>query len=222
MERAAWPAPRSLALRVVAAAVVVLALAHLAERRAARCLVPLFRAEIGLLADSFVVDDARVAPDGANETVRFRANLARPLAIDGRVAYPFGWNGRPEGGFQVTYTVGGILAYSALMLIAVLAWPAERMRELALRAALALAFAAVLLLTEVPVTVSAELWNGLYDLLGLHRTSGWMIASRFLMGGGGYVIALAMAAAAIVSAQHASLGAHRRAAPHGRSVVPIK
>jgi hypothetical protein len=202
--RAAWISPRELALRVAIASVLILGTVHLFQRPAAEELIPVFRTAIHLLSDSFVVNDARLAEEGASDTVRFRANLARPITVDGRTIYPFGWNGGPEGGLQVNYTVGGVFSYIALMLIVVHAWPAQHVKEQALRFLLSLPRVAVLLVLDVPTTVVAELWNGLYGWADIHRLSGWMIWSRFLMGGGGYLIALLMAGGVLIWARRLS------------------
>lgn len=203
--RAAWVSPRELALRVAIASVLILGVMHLFQQPAARALIPVFRTVISLLGDSFVIEDVRVAEQGASDAVRFRANLARPITVDGRTIYPVGWNGAPEGGFQITYTVSGVLSYVALLLIAVLAWPARDVREYALRVCLSIPSAAVLLVLDVPTTVLAELWNELFDWADIGRLSGWMIWSRFLMGGGGYLLALLMAAGVLISARRLSL-----------------
>ena len=199
--RAAWISPHELAVRLAIASVLILGVMHLLQRPAARALIPVFRAAIHVLSDSFVINDVRITQHGASDTVRFRANLAQPVTLDGRKIYPFGWNGGPQGGFQVTYTVGGVLSYIALMLIVVHAWPAQGAREQALRFLLSIPRIAVLLVLDVPTTVLAELWNGLYDWADIHRVSGWMVWSRFLMGGGGYLIALLMAAGVLVWAR---------------------
>lgn len=203
--RAAWISPRELAVRLAVASVLILGVMHLLQRPAAEALIPVFRMAIQLLTDSFVINDARIAEHGASDTVRFRANLARPITLDGRTIYPFGWNGAPEGGFQVTYTVGGVWSYIALMLIVVFACPGLRAKEYELRLLLSVVPVAVLLLLDVPTTVLAELWNGIYDWADIHRLSGWVIWSRFLMGGGGYLIALLMAAGVLVWARSLSM-----------------
>lgn len=94
------------------------------ERALVGPLLPTFCSVMSYLDDRFVVTDVRLVPQGANEVVRFRANLARPLVAGGRILYPFGTHGVPEGGLQVTNTVGGVLQLGGLLLIFVLAWPA--------------------------------------------------------------------------------------------------
>jgi hypothetical protein len=187
--------------RLILVAALVLGAVHLGEQTAARWLLPLYRVELGLLDNRFTVDALDFIRSGSGETLRLRANLAEPIVLDGRVLQPFGWRGQPEGAFQITYTVGGILAYPALESILVLAWPARSARELGIRLAAAAPAMALLLMIDVPTTMMAELWSSVHELLGVARTGGWMIWSRFLMGGGGYVIAIVLGVTAIVLAE---------------------
>lgn len=167
------------------------------ERQLVTPLVPAFCSVMTSLDDRFVVTDARIVRQGANKVVRFRANLARPLVVGEHILYPFGTNGVPAGGFQVTNTVGGVLQLAGLLLIIVLAWPARRIVEFAFRLGVALPLVAVLLLLDTPFTAVAELRNGLTTMLDPRAVDGWMVASRFLMGGGGYALVLLFAAGAI-------------------------
>jgi hypothetical protein len=202
--RGAYPLRLKFALRVMVVTIAILGLSQLIERKTVESLIPLFRTTMWLLDSTFVINDARIAESGANETLRLRANLARPITIEGRIVYPFGWNGRPAGGFQVTYTVGGVLAYSAFMLIIVLSWPVRDIKEFALRLLFSIPLVAILLLLDVPTTMTAELWNAVDALLDTHQVSLWMTWSRFLMGGGGFVIASVLAVAAIALAERVS------------------
>lgn len=187
----------SAAIRVVLASAIVLSTIHLAQHVVIESMVPSFAATVQGIDDRFVIEDARLAVNSRSEAVRFRANLARPVRIAGREAYPFGWNGGPRGGIQVTYTVGGTLAYCVLMLIIVVAWPAGSALEVACRLLIVIVFSAAYVLLSVSTTTIAELWNSVYDRLQIHQLCWWMVWSRLLMGGGGFVIAMLLAAAAV-------------------------
>lgn len=193
IQRAPWPSPRSLVVRVLVASALALGTAYVITPVVVQPLIPVLRAAITLLDDRFIVEDARISHDEGHETLRFRANLARPIEINGRLVYPIGWNGTRAGGFQVRYTLQGVLAYSTLLFIVLLAWPAQHLKEFALRISLGISLAVVLLLVDVPSTVLAELWHGLDDFFDIRAVSGWLRWSRFLMGGGGYILALVMA-----------------------------
>ena len=203
-QTARWPRPLEIAARALLATVLVLAVVQVLGRPLVRSLVPIFSTVVPLLDTRFAITGVDLTRVGANEVVRFRGNLSRPLLIRGRIVSPFGWNGVPAGGLQITYTVGGVLQYGAALLIFVLAWPAEDSRDLARRLLVALPFIALLPITIVPFTVVAEFSHGVESLPGASPTSGSLIASRYLMGGGGWMIALVAAAFCIDHARRAS------------------
>jgi hypothetical protein len=184
-------------LRLLLAAILVLYPLHVLERPIVEPLVPLFRSVISALDQQFVITDARIDREGRNEVVRFRANLRQPTRFAGRVLYPFGWEGVPGGGYEVNCPLGGVLQYSGLLLILAMAWPARRSAELAVRLGVSLLFVGVLLLIDVPTTVVAELRHAAETLVDPHALSGWMIWSRFLMGGGGIALSILLAVLAI-------------------------
>lgn len=191
------PRPLRLAARLLVSAVVVLYALHSLERFIVEPLVPVFRGAVGMLDPRFVITDARVIREARGEVVRFQANLREPATIAGQVVYPFGSHGIPDGGYAVTYTVGGALQYGAVALIIALAWPAGGARELVLRLLLCVVFVGALLMIDVPSTVIAELRYGIETSIDPHALSGWMIWSRFLMGGGGLALTMLLAALAI-------------------------
>lgn len=195
LTRATAPRPRpvEIAGRALLCAALVLVVVQVLGRPLAQSLIPVFRAAIPLLDARFEITDVRLTHVGASQVVRFRGNLSRPLVIHGRIVSPFGWNGIPQGGLQVTYTAGGVLQYGALLLIFVLAWPAACLRELACRLAVSLPCAALLSIAIVPFTVVAEFRHGLESLIGPGPAGPSLIASRYLMGGGGWMIALVVA-----------------------------
>ena len=199
------------------AAALAVALVQVLGRPLVRPLMPIFGAAVPLLDPRFEITSVRLARIGASEVVRFRGNLSRPLVIRGRVLEPFGWNGMPAGGIQCTYTVGGVLQYDALLLILVLAWPASRLTELACRLGLALPCVLFLPVAIVPFTAVAEFRQGLASMVGPGAPGGWLIASRYLMGGGGWVIALLTAVACLEGARRLTRG---RRQPAGRADHP--
>jgi hypothetical protein len=185
-------------VRLAIASALVLWLSHTFERTFVQSMIPAFGAAILALDGNFTllgIDISR--DDGPNETLRIRANLAHPIKVAGRTLLPFGWGPMPEGGFQLTLALGGVLQYCALMLIVVLAWPAMRAWEFALRILIAAPLMAILLLIDVPFTVLAELWGAIHRNIDPQIFQPLMIWSRFLMGGGGLVLALLMAGIAI-------------------------
>jgi hypothetical protein len=197
------PRPFELAARLLAASILVLGVLHAFQRPIVEPMIPVFRTTVRLLATEFIINSAEIVREDAGETLQFRANLSSPVSFAGRTLYPFGWNGvNAQGGYQVTINLGGVLQYCGLMLILVLAWPAMHVREFVTRVALAAPLSGVLLLVDVPFTVVAELWATLYDEFDPRGFSGWMVWSRFLMGGGGLVLGCLMGVLAIAAAKH--------------------
>ena len=201
IQAAPWPGPLSLTARALLSTVLVLVVVQMLGRPLVRAMLPVISTMAPLLDPRFDITDVRLDRFGADEVVRVRGNLSRPLLIGDRIIDPFGWNGTPAGGLQSTYTMGGALEYSSLLLILVLAWPASSALELFCRVALAVPCAALLPVLIVPFTVVAEFRHGLEGLAGPSPPGGSLIASRYLMGGGGWVIALMVAVFCIVIAR---------------------
>jgi hypothetical protein len=206
VQTTAPPRPLELLARLLAAAALVLWLSHSFQRAFVKPLIPAFSTALRILNIDFTILGIDVSEDGPNETLRFRANLAHPIEIAGRRLSPFGWGSIPEGGYQVNLTLGGILQYCALTLILVLAWPARHAREFAVRLLSVLPLMGILLLIDVPFTVLAELWNAIHAGVDPHGFQPLMIWSRFLMGGGGLMLALLAAALAIALARRWGAG----------------
>jgi hypothetical protein len=182
--------------RTALAAAFVLGAAWFGAPRLSQTLVPVLRAAVEFAEPGFVIYSMEVNDDAGRSVLRMRANLTRPTRVGKTMAYPVGWNG-PQGGYQVEVT--GLLGYPMLLLIALLAWPVARWRELGLRLLLCVPIAAALLLLDGPVTLLAETWYAVRQQWEPGSFSPLMAVSRFLMGGGGY--ALALFAAAIVVRQ---------------------
>jgi hypothetical protein len=187
---AAWPRPLEIAARLLIASALVLWLTHAFGRALVEPMLPVFTRAIAALDGDFKILATDITQEGPSETVRFRANLARPVEVGGRTFYPFGWGATPVGGFQVTITVGGVLQYCALAIILVCAWPVARAREYCLRLAIIAPLMAVLLLVDVPLTVPGEMWNLIRADAEPDGFQPLMIWSRFLMGGGGHALGI--------------------------------
>lgn len=197
---AALPRPPELAARALLACVLVLAVLHAMQEALVAWLLPVLGQMVRLLGEKFTLTDVAVMP-AADPVVQFLANLAVPVQYAGHMVYPFGWNGLPRGGYRVVLQLSGLLQYTALLLVIVLSWPARRRAEYGLRLLLTLPLAALLLLGEAPLTVVAELWSAVRNQADPAAFCGWMVWSRFLMGGGGLLIAGCCGVAAIAVAR---------------------
>lgn len=194
------PLPELLARLLVAGAIVIAPLL-VWQQTLVQPLLAVFSREVRLLAPQFTIDSAEITPEQPNQVVRFRANLSVPLVYGGQTIYPFGWNGTPRGGFEVSLSLNGLFDYPALLLIVALAWPVHGARELALRLIFSAVAVSALVMMEAPVTVAAELCNSLRGLANPQSFCGWLVVSRFLMGGGGFALALLLATVAIVASR---------------------
>lgn len=190
-----------LALRLILVAVVVVAAARLLQFQLIRPLVPAFDTLIGLLAPEFTLQSVDLIP-GSAPAVRVRANLLEPVQFAGHTVVPVGWlQTGPPGGYQVSLSLTGLLQYPVLVIIILLGWPARDLQILALRVLVGAPLVAAALMTEAPMTVVAELWSAIRDQADPAAPCFWMIWSRFLMGGGGLMIAGILSAVAILAAQ---------------------
>jgi hypothetical protein len=160
-------------------------------------MIPMFRNVVAFFGGDFTVLDMSVAHDGANETLRVRADFSHPIFIVNQFIYPL----QGKGWMQVNLTLGGVLQYSLFLLIVVVAWPVTRASEYLLRLALSAPLILILLLIDVPPTILANLWFPVHDDLAPHALWPLLIWSRFLMGGGGLVVAFLFAAAIVVAAR---------------------
>jgi len=194
--RIAWPRLPELVCRVAIVAAVVLALGRLFGATLCDALLPLLEAAMHVMAPDFTLQSANVVRGAGSGLVQIAAGPAHPLWLDGRLLQAFGTGSMPPGGFLVSETVGGVLGASELTLIAALAWPAHGLRELLLRGGLALGAAMALLLCA-PLTLVAELWGGVHELVQSGQVPAVLVASRFLMGGGDAALGLAAAVLAI-------------------------
>jgi hypothetical protein len=205
--RIAWPRLPEICCRVAIVATVVLVLGRLFGATLCEALLPLLEAAMKVMAPDFTLQSAEVVRGNTGALLQVAAGPAHPLWLNGRLLQPFGTGTMPPGGFLVSVTVGGVLGASELTLIAALAWPAYSLQELLLRSGLAL-LAAVSLLLFAPLTLVAELWGGVHDLVQSGQVPAVLVASRFLMGGGAAALGLVAAVAAVRLAAPA-----QRAAP---------
>jgi hypothetical protein len=205
-----------LAIRLVVVGILLIAAARLLQTTLIQPLLPIFGATVSLLAPQFTLQSLDLV-ESRPPTLRLRANLLEPVEFAGRTVVPVGWLGTgPQGGYQVSLAMTGLLQYPTLTLLIVLAWPATGLKVLGVRVLLGIPMAALLLLTEAPTTMVAELWSIVRDQADPAATCYWMVLSRFLMGGGGLLIAGILGATAVVMAQR------QRRAQVGPSAHPDK
>lgn len=211
------PPLRSIALRFALVGGALLVIGGLFATAIVEPLLPVFDRALRASSSDFTVLEVLLDRHSAQPIV-VRANLSHVQLVGAGVVYPIGFGGGRSGGYQITLTSGGILQHALFLLIIVLAWPAA-WREFALRAAMAVPLAGLLVLQDVVVTVLAELWFPIHDEYAPGEFWPLLSYSRFLMGGGG--LALAMALAALVIALAVRLE-RRFLQPATRSLLPVQ
>ncbi len=215
------PRPLELIARIALVATVLLWLANHYADGIVKPLIPAFQQVVATLDDEFTVFDMNISNDEGKRTLRVRADLAHPVLIAGQWLEPMNSNPSTAGWMQVNLTLGGILQYSILLLIPVLAWPTTGIREFGIRVGLAIPLIAVLLLIDVPLSILAELWFPIHNDHDPDAFWPLLAWSRFMMGGGGQVLALAMGIVAIGLARHFS-STGREGQPYGAQGTSAK
>jgi hypothetical protein len=199
----ALPSLPRLAVRLMIAGVAVLWLSHTFQKVIVQPLLPIWGYVLAVSDSEVKVLSAAGGHEGPNETVSFHVNLAHPIDIAGRTAYPYGTHSIPDGFMEVNLGAAGLLQYALLLLILVLAWPLSGAVELFARLLISVPLLAALLVIPGPSTALSLVWGPFHEALDPNTFWPILAWSRFLSGGGGVAIALIMAAAAIGLAQKA-------------------
>lgn len=197
--RAPLPSPLELFVRIAVVTAALLVLAQVFRRELVTVMIPTIRTLLDLISDDFTILGIGIGQSGTSEALQIRFNLARVVVINGRAAYPMGWTPATAGWMQVSVTLGSITQHVLMLLIVVIAWPAATLREFNTRLIAALPMSATLLLIDVPVTILAEFWFPIRNELDQDGFWPLLAWSRFLMGGGGLMLAMGMAIVSVAT-----------------------
>ncbi len=195
--------PFELALRLLAASVLVLALAQAFALDAVRALIPAVRTEVQSLGGDYEVLSLDLSQAASGSTLRLRANLAHPLLVGGQRVVPLGWPPRPPGWYQVDLNARGVLEASLLLGIIALGWPSTCAREMILRLGFALLLLPALIMIDTPLELLGNLQEAVarpWDPAGVRPLFLW---DRFLEAGGNLALALVSSAFVAVAARRA-------------------
>lgn len=184
-----FPRPDRLALRLLIAGALILWPAFSLQAKLVQPILPLMGAAVELFSPDVRVLDVALSRDGANQTVRFKLNFARPVSVGAYTVRPYGWPGMPNGAIEVNLGVTSLLQYASLLLILVAAWPREDLQELGARLLISVPLALALVLLPAAWTALSLLWGPFQAELAPQETWPILIWSRFLSGGGGLMIA---------------------------------
>lgn len=192
------------AIRFVLLLGVLLALSPVYAKFLTQALLPVFRWEITRLDETYRVLDLGLAQQGADTVVRLDAGLARIILVGGQVLYP-----DPRARADVSTLAGAVTQPAMLCLALILAWPARRAIEYPVRAAVACAGIALVILADVPFVLWGELWDIHVSAFEPDRFSPLLMWKDFLQGGGRFLLGLAVGVLAVGVGQ--ALAARRQA-----------
>ena len=186
---------KALVLRVLLAAAVVLALAHVGARDVAKLLLPMLREALAVVADDFSIQRFELMQERANTTIGALAVQERTLFLGGQAIVPDG-----QQVVVASTTVGTVMQPLLVLAVLVLAWPA-RLLEFTVRLGLAATAGVVVLLLDTPFSLAAWLWDAQLKMYEPGTSSPLIWWNVFLNGGGRLALGLVAAALAIALAQ---------------------
>jgi hypothetical protein len=179
-------------LRLALAAGVVMPLATLYREALAEAWLPAYRAVFAWVADEFRLLSLAIDHEGADRVLRATVAWKRIVVLGGHVIYP-----DPRGTANASTLIAHALQGPMTAVIAAFAWPARRIREFAWRVLLLGPLLTVLVLSDLPCVLAAELWELPLDALAPGTVSVLVIWKDFLQGGGRHALGLAAAVAAV-------------------------
>ena len=198
------PSPAELLVRLAVAGALMLCVAHFFAAPILRVAVPAVRVAFELVDDHFAVLDLAAVNDGGRETVRIRADLARPAYVNGYRLAPLGAYPGELGGYEVVITSGGALQGAVVAFIALLAWPVGSVRHLLKRLLVAAPLVATFTVFDIALSLLANLWMPLvhdWNPSGFWPSLTW---AKLLDGGGRFALAFVLAAWIVVSVRDRS------------------
>lgn len=185
------------AWRVAAALLVLAALGVALQASLVTQLLAPWRTVIELLEPDFRVIDLRSRSDGVEPVVEVTVGPARVIVVGSRAIAP-----DASARAQASTPRGAVWVLLSLFLATLLAWPTKASRhEWWMRALIGLPLLGTLLLLDVPIGLLGPLRAVIVDSLSPGSQDLWVMGSRFLRGGGRYLLAIAMAALACLLVQ---------------------
>ena len=189
------------ARRLLIATLIVCSVVHAARSCLMTAMLPGLRAAVKLVHPQFNVFGLDLTRETAPEALRLRANLIRPVQIAGRTIYPIAWPHPERGGFEVKITLGAVLSPAIALMITAAIWPLRSAVEGFTRVTMAIVLAWLVTIATALVTLHAELlYAAVHASVPFPATvslSAATMASRLLMDGGGFAIAIGLALSAV-------------------------
>jgi hypothetical protein len=197
--------------RVLVLSALFVTLSGVALRPLSGAFLPVIAREIAVVDRNVRVERLELADEDTGAVLRMRANLREPLYLAEGTVYPRGWMPGTNGLYQVRLSGFGVLQAPTIFLIVLLAWRARSASEATARVLIALPLFAALLALDAPLDLLGNLQERMLVDAHVHRIAPLFVWDRFLEGGGGVVLALALALTAIVAGRRTCRGRAARA-----------
>ena len=182
--------------RGAAALVLLVALGWWQQLVLVDALLTPWRATLEWLEPDFKVVDLRSRATATEKLIELVVTPARVILVNGRAIVP-------EAGEMAAASISRGTPWLTLtvFLVTLVAWPVARpATEWPLRAVVGLPLMAALLLVDVPITLLGPL-RAMVAGSNSSDFEPWIVGSRFLRGGGRFLLAIGLAAAAGLIAQ---------------------
>ena len=194
--------PRQALLRLALAGAMLLPLGALYGAAYVSFCLPAYRVVLGQLAGEFRVYSLALDREGADHVVRVRVSMRPVFVFDGNVITP-----DPRGTANSSTLIAHALYGPVLAMLTALAWPARRRAEFFWRLLFLAPLVSLLVLSDLPAVLAAELWEIVIERLAPNSFSPLVIWKNFLQSGGRYALGVA---AGVVSVALAARLAKRR------------
>lgn len=188
--------PKHVLLRLALAAAVLLPLGVGFGAAFVDACLPAYRLVFGQVADEFRIQSLGLDREGADRVLRVRVTLRPVLVIGGKVIHP-----DPRGSANASTLMAYALQGPMLAMLVALAWPARRWVEALWRLLLLAPLVALLVLSDLPCVLAAELWEIVTGHLSPDALSPLVIWKNFLQGGGRLALGLVAGTMAIAFSQ---------------------
>jgi hypothetical protein len=184
------PDSAGLLLRFVLLSTVLGLCAWRAQESLSAALLPLLKAEIQWLEDTFRVDRLYLSREEGEPVVRLEVGLAHALTVNGQTYYP-----DPRGSAVSSTLLGNLTLPTVLLIATVFAVPgasafAHLVRSVAMLPALLLLWT-----LGVPIILLAGLWRVVFAVAGPVQFSALLTWSDFLQAGGQNALAIGLGVA---------------------------
>jgi len=154
-----------------------------------RALLPLLRAELGAVQDTFRIDRLYLDRDGTERVFRVDVGLAHDIMINGRWFKP-----DPRGRATASTLLDNVTLPAVLVIALAMAFPASRSAAYLWRAASLIPALLLLWSVDVPLALWSALWGILVDALEPDRFSPLLLWEHFLHSAGRLALAIALGA----------------------------